>query len=116
MSSQIVELKANAKLNRWYEDIKSQKQSGQTVDEWCEQRGLNRHTYYYRYKVVMRALEDRLAVAQPEAVRFVALPTPTSEKRTDTSVIRIHLGELEVEIPAGANPESIRAVIEALKC
>lgn len=116
MSSQLVELKENAKLTLWYDDIKSQKQSGLTVGAWCVQQGTNRHTYYYRYKVVMRALEERLSQSQPQPVRFAALPTPTPEKRTDSAAIRLRLGDLEVEIPAGADPSGIRSVIEALKC
>ena len=36
MGGKLVELKNNAKLNNWYMDIQSQKQSGLTVDEWCE--------------------------------------------------------------------------------
>lgn len=116
MSSQLVELKENAKLNLWYEDIKSQKQSGLTVDEWCEQRGLNRHTYYYRYKVVMRALEERLSQTQSNSVHFAALPTPSPENRIASSSIRLRLGDLEVEIPSGADPCGIRSVIEALNC
>lgn len=116
VSSQLVALKENAKLNLWYDDIKSQKQSGLTVDEWCEQRGLNRHTYYYRYKVVMRALEERLSQSQPDPIHFAALPPPSLEQRTDSAAIRLRLGDLEVEIPAGADPSCIRNVIEALKC
>lgn len=116
MSSQLVELKKNSKLNHWYEDVKAQKQSGLTVDEWCEQRGTNRHTYYYRYKVVMRAIEDRLANEQVKGVRFAALPEPVPESRKDAATIRLRLGELEVVIPSGASRENILAVIEALKC
>lgn len=64
----------------------------------------------------MSALEDRLATEQPEAVSFAALPEPSPAKRKDPTAIHIHLGEMEIEIPSGANPESIRTVIEALKC
>lgn len=91
MTSQLVELKKIGKLNRWYEDIKSQKQSGLTVNEWCEQSGMNRHTFYYRFRVVMRALEDRLTSEQPKGVQFAALPKPAPESGTERATIRLVL-------------------------
>jgi hypothetical protein len=51
-----------------------------------------------------------------EAVQFAALPAPAQVNNTSCDAIRIRLGEIEVEIPAGASRESIAAVIEALKC
>lgn len=115
LSSQLLELQNNAKLSHWYSEIQSQKQSGLTVDEWCEQSGLNRSKYYYRYKIVMRALESRLAAEDEESVRFAALP-PAQPKPLSGDAIHIRLGALEVEIPSGAKRENIQAVIEALKC
>ncbi|MGI6578787.1 MAG: IS66 family insertion sequence element accessory protein TnpA [Saccharofermentanales bacterium] len=114
MGGKLVELKNNAKLNNWYMDIQSQKQSGLTVDEWCEEAGMTRSTYYYRYKIVMKALENRLAAETGKTVQFEALPAPVNESKEES--IRIRLGDLEVEIPSGASSENIQAVIEALKC
>mgnify|MGYP000942308185 CR=1 FL=1 len=117
MSSQVVEMTKNAKLHRWYTDIQSQKQSGLTVDDWCEKASMTRSTYYYRYKIVMRALESRLAAERGSSVQFAALPSPSSPvNRSSGESIRIRVGKLEVEIPSGASRESIAAVIEALKC
>ena len=116
MASQLVELKNIGKLNHWYEDVKSQKQSVLTVNEWFEQSGMNRHTFYYWFRVVMRALEDRLTSEQPKGVQFAALPKPAPESGTERATIRLRLGELEIEIPTGASRENIHAVIEALKC
>ncbi len=116
MSSQVVEMTKNAKLHRWYTDIQSQKQSGLTVDDWCEKASMTRSTYYYRYKIVMRALESRLAAERGSSVQFAALPSPSPANRSSGESIRIRIGELEAEIPPGASRESIAAVIEALKC
>ena len=107
LSSQVVEMTKNAKLHRWYTDIQSQKQSGLTVDDWCEKASMTRSTYYYRYKIVMRALESRLAAERGSSVQFAALPSPVN--RSSGESIRIRVGELEVEIPSGASRESIAA-------
>ena len=103
LSSQVVEMTKNAKLHRWYTDIQSQKQSGLTVDDWCEKASMTRSTYYYRYKIVMRALESRLAAERGSSVQFAALPSPVN--RSSGESIRIRVGELEVEIPSGASRE-----------
>ena len=99
MASQLVELKNIGKLNHWYEDVKSQKQSVLTVNEWFEQRGVNRHTFYCRFRVMMRALEDRLATKQPKCVQSAALSKPVPKSGTERATIRLRLGELEIEIP-----------------
>jgi len=116
MGSKLVELKNNAKLNSWYMDIQSQKQSGLTVNEWCEGAGITRYAFYYRYKKVMQALEVRLAAEAGRTVQFEALPDPAPVNDSKEESIRIRLGDLEVEIPSGASSENIQAVIEALKC
>lgn len=116
MSNKTLELVNNAKLSNWYEAIKRRKELGLTVDEWCTEQGLTRSNYYYRHRKVMEALDERLSQSQPETIHFAALPPPSPEQRTDSAAIRLRLGDLEVEIPAGADPSCIRNVIEALKC
>ena len=103
-------------LNEWYEDICQRKAQGMTIKEWCRLRHYSVSTYHYRQKQVMQALERRLSSMESnEPVQFAALPAPTQENPS-CDAIRIRLGEIEVEIPAGASRESIAAVIEALKC
>ena len=117
MSSQLLEMNKNAKLNRWYADIQSQKQSGLTVNDWCEKAQITRPTYYYRYRQVMQAIEARLAPeTAPSPVQFASLPVPAVSQSSAGNSILIRLGDLEVEIPSGASREHLAAVIEALKC
>jgi hypothetical protein len=103
-------------LNEWYEEICERKTQGITVKEWCRLRHYSLSTYYYRQRQVMQALEQRLSSMESnEAVQFAALPAPTQGNPSCDAIV-IRLGEIEVETPAGANRESIAAVIEALKC
>lgn len=116
MNTSLACMQRNGILNEWYEDICERKAQGITVKEWCRLRHYSLSTYYYRQRQVMQALEQRLSYMESnEAVRFAALPAPTQENPS-CEAIRIRLGEIEVEIPAGASRESIAAVIEALKC
>ncbi len=117
MSTSLARMQRNGILNEWYEDICQRKAQGITIKEWCRLRHYSVSTYHYRQKQVMQALEKRLASMESnEAVQFAALPAPAQENHTSCDAIRIRLGELAVEIPAGASRESIAAVIEALKC
>ena len=117
MTSQLAELRNKVTLNRWYEDLKMQKQSGLTIDKWCSENHISRSCYYYRYRRVLKAIECRLSeTGGQEAVQFAALPKPAPESGTERATILLRLGELEIEIPTGASRENIHAVIEALKC
>jgi hypothetical protein len=117
MSTSLACMQRNGILNEWYEDICQRKVQGLTVKEWCQRRHYSVSTYYYRQKQVMQALEQRLSSMETkETVQFAALPAPTQENHISYDTIHLRLGEIEVEIPAGASRESIAAVIEALKC
>ncbi len=116
MNTSLACMQRNGILNEWYEDICERKAQGITVKEWCRLRHYSLSTYYYRQRQVMQALEQRLSSMESnDPVQFAALPTPIQENPS-RDAIRIRLGEIEVEIPAGASRESIAAVIEALKC
>ncbi|HHX18814.1 MAG TPA: hypothetical protein GX728_00025 [Clostridiaceae bacterium] len=117
MSTSLACMQKNGILNEWYEDICERKAQGITVKEWCRLRHYSLSTYYYRQRQVMQALEQRLSYMESnDPVQFAALPVPSQDNRTSCDAIVIRLGEIEVEIPAGASRESIAAVIEALKC
>lgn len=117
MSTSLACSQRNGILNEWYEDICQRKAQGITIKEWCRLRHYSVSTYHYRQKQVMRALEERLASMESnEPVQFAALPVPSQDNHSSCDAIVIRLGEIEVEIPAGASRESIAAVIEALKC
>ncbi len=117
MSTSLACMQRNGILNEWYEDICQRKAQGITVKEWCRLRHYSLSTSYYRQRQVMHALEQRLSSMESnEPVQFAALPVPSQKNHTSCDTIVIRLGELEVEIPAGASRESIAAVIEALKC
>ncbi len=60
----------------------------------------------------MQALEQRFSSMESnETVQFAALPAPIQENPSRDAIV-IRLGEIEVEIPAGASRESIAAVID----
>jgi len=47
-------------LQEWANQINEQRQSGLNITEWCEIRGMNRKTFYYRRKKLREELVDSL--------------------------------------------------------
>ena len=51
-SSEIATVKKNIRLQEWSRQIEEQKSSGLSVQEWCQQYGINSKTYYYHLRKV----------------------------------------------------------------
>jgi hypothetical protein len=52
------------RLSGWGETVKERIGSGQTVEAFCEEKGISRTTYYYRQKKVREAVCAELVRAQ----------------------------------------------------
>ena len=110
------------KLNRWYEEIKAQRASGLTVMEWCTQQGKSEAGFYYRRRRVQSVLESMLTPREEPGfpLEFAALPSgvvkPEVLVQQAEPFLHIRQNNLEIDIPTNASPETIQAVIGALKC
>lgn len=93
-------------LAEWSRRVEACRKSGLRVSEWCGEQGIPVSTYYSWQRKVYQA-----AVSENE-VCFAELPIRAAN--TDTAA-SIQYGELRVDIHAGADTETIRAVIQALK-
>ena len=80
--------------------------SGQRVSEWCGEHGIPVSTNYSWQRKVFQA-----AVSKNE-VCFAEVPVRPAAAETAAS---IQCGELRVDIHTGADTETIRAIIQALK-
>ena len=43
-ASEIATVKRNVRLQEWNRQIEEQKSSGQSIQEWCKQKGINPNT------------------------------------------------------------------------
>jgi L-serine deaminase len=84
-------------LRSWEEMIKSCKNSGLTVSEWCRENGINIKTYYYRMRKLRRAKEVRTIVP-------ISMPCSNGE-------IKIQTARFTFELPLDVLPETLRMVI-----
>lgn len=79
---------------------------GQQVSEWCGEHGIPVSTYDNWQRKVFQA-----AVSENEMC-FAEVSVRTAEAETAAS---IQCGELRVDIHTGADPETIQAIVRALK-
>ena len=93
-------------LAEWSRRVEACRKSGQRVSEWCAEQGIPVSTYYSWQRKVFQA-----AVSENEAC-FAEVSVKPAEAETAAS---IQCGELRVDVHTGADPETIRAIVRALK-
>ena len=100
--------KANhySRLAEWGRRVEACWNSGQKVSTWCAEQGIAVSTYYNWQRKVYQA------VSSESEIYFAELPIRRTKANTAAS---IQCGELRVDIHAGADAETIYAIIQALK-
>jgi len=118
------------KLKQWADMIQACRRSGQTVNTWCSENGINPKTYYYRLKQVRReALRNAPAIpglfpiqrgteSTPVFAEVTLHPdtlpkTGTQPLATNALAAAITIGELTISIYNEANPDIIASIIKA---
>ena len=96
----------HSRLAEWGRRVEACRNSGQRVSEWCEEQGTPVSTYYSWQRKVFEA------VSAEKEMCFAEIPIRAANSDTAAS---IQCGELYVEIHAGAEAETIQAIIQALK-
>ena len=96
----------HSRLEEWGRRVEACRNSGQKVSTWCAEQGISVSTYYNWQRKVFQA------VSSESEVYFAELPVRPAKAGTAAS---IQCGELRVDIHAGADAETIHAIIQALK-
>ena len=94
------------RLMEWGRRVEACRNSGPQVSKWCEEQGIPVSTYYNWQRKVFEA------VSAEKEMCFTEIPIRGANSETAAS---IQCGELYVEIHAGAEAETIQAIIRALK-
>ena len=96
----------HSRLVEWGRRVEACRNSGQRVSEWCEGHGIPVSTYYNWQRKVFQAVtsENELCFAE----------VPVRAVNSDIAA-SIQYGELQVDIHAGTDSETIQAIIRALK-
>ena len=93
-------------LAEWAQRVEACRKSEQKVSEWCSERGIPVSTYYSWQRKVFQAVTTEAEVC------FTEISARPAGRGTAAS---IESGELRIEIYAGADVETVRAIIQALK-
>ena len=106
MKNRLQRYNTETKLVEWSERVAACRNSGIPVKAWCAQEGISEKTYYYWQRKVFQA-------AQGEEERFVEI---TSSSPAGGTVVATVTGKgLSAEIHSGADVETLRALLHAMR-
>lgn len=105
MEKSLQQLNRRDRIEVWSKRVSECRSSGMSVQQWCEENGINSKTYYYWQRKLFE-----LTVEQSNPV-FVEMPVQSDSMAAAT----IRSGELSVEIQQSADRELICAIVRALK-
>jgi hypothetical protein len=106
----ISEVKQEYQLQEWSGMLREQKESGLSVREWCQERGLAEHIYYYRLRKLRQAACTVLEQAQPLQLAEVPL-APKLEEPHAKLRLTTKAGTLEI---MDANHSVLDQVLKAM--
>ncbi len=89
-------------LAEWVQRVEACRRSGQKAGEWCSEQGIPVATYYSWQRKAFRTV-----TAEPEEC-FTEITARSVSRGTAASIER---GELRIEIHAGADAETVKAII-----
>ena len=123
---EIEDAKRAVQIKQWADMVQMCRQSGQTVQAWCDANNINIKTYYYRLKQVrLEALKDIVpdtpmlppkAEGYPVFAELVLAGDNTAEahvKGADVAATTITVGRMTISIHNEAKPDVISCVIRA---
>ena len=97
---------------QWLQTIAAAKQSGQPIKVWCAEHGVPLSSFYKW----QRKMRDSLLAEEKAEIQFQELEMPRNRYGTpDSDRILLHIQDILVELPAGASPEQISAVIRGIR-
>ena len=101
-------LNAAQRVQLWAERIAECR--GLSVREWCRGDEISEKTYYYWQKKLYQQM-----VSTAEQVSFAEISREVQPGRCAEATARISILGASIEIYLGANTETIRAIIEAMR-
>lgn len=115
---EITPVKTKFRMEQWTQLVQDQQSSGMSVKAWCQQSQIKETSYYYWLKRIrQQACSQEMVATQLEPdgpVTFAKLPINLGKSNRSPAVV-INLPSASIEVMAGAAPETIEAVLLAMK-
>ena len=91
----ISEVKREFPLQQWRGMVLERKESGLSVKEWCSERGITEHVYYYRLRQLRMSACQALQETQPVQLAEVPLAPKVPERHASLR-LTTRAGTLEI--------------------
>ncbi|WP_295916220.1 hypothetical protein [uncultured Anaerovibrio sp.] len=112
MADNSLEIRTRVRMAQWQSIIKECKESGMAVAEFCEDRNISWHAYYYW----LRKIKDYITQPQSSETEFVQLPSPVEvPSPANPGTITIRIGGVAVEVEGHVNRASLKNVLKVLQ-
>ena len=98
----------------WLQTLQQASASGLSNKEWCRQNGVAVSTFYKWKHELRDRLLNQIENAAPSGVHFVKVP-PLDGAAKNVGEIRIHSGNLFLEMPADLSEEALGKVLWAVR-
>jgi len=96
----------------WLDIICGHAASGLSVEAWCQHNQIS-SSAFYRWKMQLQGQIDN--PEQPRFVEALVQNNTITELVGSNANLLIHLGQAQIEIPAGFDSATIRVVLETLQ-
>ncbi len=104
------------RLSKWSQILQERNASGQSIQIWCAENGIDRQQYYYWQRKLRESVVDSLAerseslaIARPT---FTEISVPST--KACTGVITVRVGKAVVEITGDASPAVLETILRML--
>lgn len=111
-------------VEQWRRRVYECRNSGQTIRSWCQENHVCQQTYFrWQHIVWDNATQKIKETSKTEEmarasnnITFAEYPVlATPAEQTPTAAITLHLKYGTVEIPNGADPETVASVLRAVR-
>lgn len=115
------ELKHQAKIEEWKEQIVACRSSGMSVRRWCIENHVNQKSYYRWEKEILAVATNELVPMPSQtpllsSTTFAEVPVlPAQQFKQAEIVASIRVGKAKVDIYSGADASVVKALCQALK-
>lgn len=106
----VSDVKREYQLQEWSGMLRERKESGLTVRDWCAERGITEHAYYYRLRKLRQTACDALQQAQPVQLTEIPLAPKKTEFQAQLRMTT-QAGTLEI---ANADREVLDHVLRVM--
>ena len=98
-------------INKWEKIITDQKQSGQSIQAWCEENKVSTTAFYKNRKLLLSEIEKPKSLQTSNFQEVIVI----EEKTLNRSTLKLHLTDkIYLELKSGFDQNLLKEIIEAI--